>query len=125
MDICLFCNIQQDRIINENELAYMIRDGFPVSPYHTLVIPKRHVLSLFDLTSWEIADCIDLLRDEYYKIIEDLDPSVTGFNVGINIGEDAGQSIMHCHIHLIPRRLGDVSNPRGGVRGVLPSKQNY
>jgi diadenosine tetraphosphate (Ap4A) HIT family hydrolase len=121
---CLFCEISENRIIAENELAYAIRDGFPVTELHTLVIPKRHVSSYFELGRPEVNACNKLLESAKYDI-QKSDSLVKGFNLGINIGEEAGQTIFHCHIHLIPRRAEDVENPRGGVRGVIPGKQSY
>jgi diadenosine tetraphosphate (Ap4A) HIT family hydrolase len=123
-DGCLFCDLSKDRVIAENELALVIRDGYPVTPLHSLVIPKRHVAELFDLGTSEMKACNDLLRRAKDAIKEE-DDSIAGFNVGVNIGEAAGQTIFHCHIHLIPRRTGDVANPRGGVRHVIPGKGNY
>jgi len=121
---CLFCEIPEERVIFENELAYAVHDGFPVTPLHSLVIPKRHISSYFDLHQPELNACNQLLQ-EMKSLILDKDDSVTGFNIGINSGEDAGQTIFHCHIHLIPRRKGDSNAPRGGVRGVIPEKQSY
>lgn len=121
---CLFCEIPDDRVIAQNELAYAIRDGFPVTELHTLVIPKRHVASYFDLGRPEVNACNALLS-ELREDIKKKDATVTGFNVGINDGESSGQTIFHCHIHLIPRRDGDVASPRGGVRGVIPERQSY
>ena len=121
---CLFCEIPVERIIDENELAYVIEDGFPVTDRHALVIPKRHVSSYFDLGRSEVNACNMLLEKTKDKIFAK-DSTVTGFNIGINVGKDAGQTIFHCHIHLIPRRAGDMENPKGGVRGVIPSKQSY
>ena len=121
---CLFCEISEERVIAENELAYAIYDGFPVTDMHTLIIPKRHVSSYFDLGRPEVNAC-NMLLDQMKNEIESKDAEVTGFNIGINAGEDAGQTIFHCHIHLIPRRKGDVDQPRGGVRGVIPEKQEY
>ena len=124
MTECLFCNIPSKRIINETDSAYAILDGFAVTQLHTLVIPKRHVATYFELNKKEIEDCNELLNS--LKInIESEDNSVTGFNIGMNCGEDAGQTIFHCHIHLIPRRKGDVEDPKGGVRGVIAEKQKY
>ena len=91
---------------------------------HTLIIPKRHVPSFFDLTSEEQSSFLQILNSQKEKIRLQ-DNTVTGFNVGINDGKDSGQTVMHCHIHLIPRRKGDMENPRGGVRGVIPEKQSY
>jgi len=116
--------MDKDRIIAENELMYAIRDGFPVSSLHSLIIPKRHVSSYFSLGQSEINACTQMLNDLKQQI-EAEDPEVVGFNVGVNDGETAGQTIFHCHIHLIPRRVGDTPNPRGGVRGVIPDKMGY
>ena len=121
---CLFCEIPKERIIAENELAYAIYDGFPVTKFHTLIIPKRHISDFFSLYQPERNAISQLLELQRQKILE-TDNSVTGFNVGNNIGEDSGQTVMHCHTHLIPRRKSDVAEPRGGVRGVIPDKQKY
>jgi diadenosine tetraphosphate (Ap4A) HIT family hydrolase len=121
---CLFCEISRQRVIYENELAYAVRDHYPVTPGHALVIPKRHVSEYFDLSQPELNACNALLGQVKTET-EKNDPEVTGFNIGVNNGKTAGQSIFHCHIHLIPRRPGDVENPRGGVRGVIPGKQKY
>ena len=121
---CLFCSVGADRIVAENELCYAIRDGFPVTPMHTLVIPKRHVADYFDLYQPELNAIQSMLGAQRKQILA-ADPAVTGFNVGINAGAEAGQTIFHVHVHLIPRRRGDVADARGGVRGVIPSKQKY
>lgn len=121
---CLFCGIDQGRIILENELAYAIKDAYPVTPSHCLVIPKRHVAGYFDLHRPELNACDLLLKDLKAKIQKN-DNQVTGFNIGMNSGEDAGQTVYHCHIHLIPRRKGDVAEPRGGVRHMIPGKGSY
>jgi len=121
---CLFCGIQQKEIITENELAIAMPDRYPVSKYHALVLPKRHVEDYFDLTKDELIACNILLRYIRDDILKD-DPSVEGFNIGVNSGAVAGQSVFHCHFHLIPRRTGDVDDPRGGVRGVIPSRKTY
>jgi diadenosine tetraphosphate (Ap4A) HIT family hydrolase len=121
---CLFCNIEPNLFVLENELAFAMSDGFPVTNLHSLIIPKRHVSSYFDLTSEELLACNELIKELKMKISES-DPTVTAFNVGINIGKDAGQTIFHCHIHLIPRRKGDVPNPKGGVRHIIPGKGFY
>jgi ATP adenylyltransferase len=119
---CIFCNIESTK--KSNALAYAIEDKFPVTKYHTLIIPKRHTSSFFDLIPGERNECFTLM-DELKKEISKKDKSVLGFNVGINDSEVAGQTIFHCHIHLIPRRKGDVENPIGGVRGVIPEKASY
>ncbi len=121
---CLFCGIQQKDIIEENELAIAIKDNYPVSKYHALIIPKRHVEDYFDLSKDELRACDILLKYIRDDILKD-DPMVEGFNVGVNSGAVAGQTVLHCHIHLIPRRPGDVDDPRGGVRGVIPSRKKY
>ena len=121
---CLFCNMDQSRIIAENELCYAIRDAYPVTEHHTLIIPKRHTLDYFALHQPEI-NAIHSLMHSLKSQIEDHDVSVTDYNIGINNGTNAGQTIGHCHIHLIPRRANDVEDPTGGVRGVIPGKQKY
>ena len=121
---CLFCNIPQERIVLENDLAYAVRDGFPVTEMHSIIIPKRHIQDYFDLTTDELLAC-DQLIHSLKEEINNLDSSVNGFNIGMNAGESAGQTIFHCHIHLIPRRTGDVDNPRGGVRHTIPGKGDY
>ena len=121
---CLFCNIPPVRIVLENELAYAVRDGYPVTEMHSLIIPKRHIQDYFDLTTEELIACDQLIRSLKDEI-SNSDNSVNGFNIGMNSGETAGQTIFHCHIHLIPRRTGDVDNPRGGVRSIIPGMGNY
>ena len=121
---CLFCNIKESGCAHENFLAYASYDSYPVSEYHCLIIPKRHIKDYFDLSNEELVACNDLIKI-VKKEIKDKDPSVKGFNLGTNIGKVSGQSILHCHIHLIPRRDGDVENPQGGVRSVIPFKQHY
>lgn len=121
---CIFCTMPQERWTAENELAYTVHDAYPVTEHHTLVIPKRHTASYFELGSAERNACQLLLEQARYSIPKQ-DSSVAGFNVGINDGDAAGQTVFHCHVHLIPRRPGDTDNPRGGVRGVLPGKASY
>lgn len=113
-----------ERIIASNELAYAVKDGFPVTEGHTLVIPKRHVEDFFGLSDEEMLACNQLLKELRSAIINH-DGLVQGFNIGMNAGATAGQTIFHCHIHLIPRRQGDVENPRGGVRHLIPGKGFY
>ena len=110
--------------IDENDLFFAVRDGYPVTALHTLIIPKRHILSFFELNQSEQGGLYTFL-DKQKKIIITEDPSVSAFNIGINDGPEAGRSVDHLHIHLIPRRKGDMDNPRGGVRGVIPEKQKY
>lgn len=121
---CLFCEIPQERIIASNQYAYAIRDGFPVSHLHTLIIPKRHAVDYFELTEEELLACHQLIH-QLKKDIEAEDSSVVAFNIGLNAGAAAGQTIFHCHTHLIPRRKGDLEDPRGGVRNILPDKSGY
>ena len=121
---CLFCNSKYSGIAHENKLAYASYDTYPVSELHCLIIPKRHIKDYFELNDDELIACNDLIRSIKDEILEK-DETVKGFNIGTNINKIAGQSIMHCHIHLIPRREGDVENPQGGVRSVIPKKQHY
>ena len=121
---CLFCNIKESGLALENDKAYASYDSYPVSYLHCLIIPKRHVQDYFDLTDEEILSCNDLIKRIKNEILNK-DSTVLGFNIGTNAGKIAGQSIMHCHIHVIPRRKGDVDNPQGGVRAVIPLKQHY
>ncbi len=121
---CLFCNSKISVLAHENDLAYASYDTYPVSDLHCLIIPKRHVKDYFDLSNEELIACNDLIKIVKDEIVNK-DSTVEAFNIGTNIGKISGQSIMHCHIHLIPRREGDVENPQGGIRGVIPSKQHY
>lgn len=121
---CLFCNSKISGIAHENDLAYASYDTYPVSEFHCLIIPKRHVIDYFELTDEELVACNDLIKVIKEEILIK-DKNVKAFNIGTNAGKIAGQSIMHCHIHLIPRREGDVENPQGGVRSVIPQKQHY
>lgn len=121
---CPFCSVDAERpILAENELALAIADRFPVSPGHTLVIPRRHVADYFALTPEEKKACWSLIDLVQEQLLRDYAPD--GFNIGINVGEAAGQTVFHVHIHLIPRYTGDVDKPRGGVRGVIPGKKEY
>ena len=121
---CILCKIRKEELQFENQLAYSSKDSYPVSEFHSLIVPKRHVETYFDLNKEEIQACNDLILKTKEKILK-LDSTVKGFNIGVNAGKVAGQSIMHCYIHLIPRRERDVENPQGGVRSVIPSKQHY
>lgn len=120
---CVFCSLPQDRIIDSNDLAVVIRDGFPVSSGHTLIIPKRHVGSFFEISSEERSAMLALLDKAAALLKEELAPQ--GFNIGINDGPAAGQTVPHLHMHLIPRFPGDVPDPRGGVRWIIPEKADY
>ena len=121
---CIFCKIREEELQFENQLAYSSIDSYPVSEFHSLIVPKRHVETYFELTYEEIQACNELILKTKEKILKQ-DSKVKGFNIGTNAGKVAGQSIMHCHIHLIPRREGDVEDPQGGVRSVIPKKQHY
>ena len=120
---CPFCTLPDDRIIDSNEMGFVIRDGFPISPGHTLIIPKRHVGSFFEISLEERDALLDLL-DQAKKML-DTELSPDGFNIGINDGPAAGQTVPHLHIHLIPRFKGDQEDPRGGVRWIIPDKAKY
>jgi diadenosine tetraphosphate (Ap4A) HIT family hydrolase len=120
---CPFCRLPDERVLRDCNLAVAIRDAYPVSPGHTLIIPKRHVGSFFDLTSAEREEMFRLLDLAKMALDEDLHPD--GYNIGINDGLAAGQTVPHLHVHLIPRYEGDREDPRGGVRWVLPDKAAY
>ena len=121
---CIFCDTQRQKIIFENKLIYATYDSYPVSKFHSLIIPKRHIDNYFKLSKEELIS-INQIIHKIKNEIDSKDKSVKGFNIGTNSGKVAGQTIMHCHIHLIPRRKDDVINPQGGVRAVIPSKQHY
>ena len=121
---CIFCNKSKLNIIFEDETFYVIRDAYPVTKDHTLIILNDHDKTYFDLDDKDIVQLNNIIKFQK-KSLMDEDNSITGFNIGINQGESAGQTVIHLHIHLIPRRKGDVNDPRGGVRGVIPSKQKY
>lgn len=120
---CPFCSLPASRIVAEDTLTLTIRDGFPVSPGHTLVIPRRHVASLFDASAEEQRAIWDAVRTARTALSSDLRPD--GWNIGVNDGAAAGQTVMHVHVHLIPRFAGDVSDPRGGVRHCVIGKGYY
>lgn len=122
---CPFCHcVAEKRVVAEYGTVFAVLDKFPVTKGHHLVIPKRHVIDYFEMTPAEKLDAETLLLRLKKQIFND-DPTVKGFNVGMNCGEVAGQTVMHAHIHLIPRREGDVENPQGGVRGCVPGKMGY
>ena len=120
---CPFCALPQERIIDSNDLALVIRDGYPVSPGHTLVIPKRHIGSWFEITPEEQGAMLDLLGRAKAVLEEEFKPD--GYNIGINDGPTAGQTVPHLHMHLIPRYKDDLEEPRGGVRWIIPGKAKY
>ncbi len=123
MKNCIFCDLPKEKIIIENELAQAFYDEFSVSKWHILIVPKRHIANFFELEQKELNDINSLIL-ECKKIIDNK-YAPDGYNIGVNVGEHAGQSVFHVHVHLIPRYKGDVANPKGGVRGVIPEKQNY
>jgi diadenosine tetraphosphate (Ap4A) HIT family hydrolase len=120
---CPFCDVPQDLILFEADLALIIRDQFPVSPGHTLIVPRRHIGSFFEASAEEQSELLMLLNRAHGLVATEHRPD--GFNIGINDGLAAGQTIPHLHIHLIPRYRGDRPDPRGGVRWILPEKTRY
>jgi len=122
-NVCAFCTLPAARIRGENEHAIWLHDGFPISPGHSLIVPKRHVGSFFDVTTEERQALLALLDDVRGCLVSQFQPD--GFNIGINDGPAAGQTVPHLHIHLIPRYTGDRADPRGGVRWIIPEKADY
>lgn len=120
---CIFCNPDPSIIIAHNAHAYARFDKYPVNPGHILIIPHRHISTPFEMTDEERDGLWDLLTEMREMVMKRYHPD--GFNIGVNVGEAAGQTIGHLHVHLIPRYRGDTKNPRGGVRGVIPEKQDY
>ena len=120
---CPFCQFAAERVVAQSALTLTIRDAFPVSPGHTLIVPKRHFADLFDATSDEIAEIWQALRNATNDLVTQHHPS--GFNLGVNIGEAAGQTVMHLHVHLIPRYAGDQPDRRGGIRRIFPERADY
>lgn len=122
--MCFFCNIiKRELWVDQNKTSCVLFDQYPVSKYHLLVIPKRHVKTYFDLTEQEHLDIIELIKR--WKKHLGINKNITGFNIGWNCGESAGQTVDHAHCHLIPRRNGDIDNPIGGIRGCIPDKRIY
>ena len=120
---CPFCSLPQERIIMRDDLAFAIRDAFPVAPGHTLIIPKRHVASLFDTTNEERSSMLALMDKAKRELDAEFHPDA--YNIGINDGPAAGQTVPHLHWHLIPRHKDDSKDPRGGVRWIFPDKAKY
>jgi diadenosine tetraphosphate (Ap4A) HIT family hydrolase len=120
---CQFCNLDKTRVIMANDHAVAFHDGFPVTPGHSLIVPRRHITSFFEATREEQTALFDLLAEMRRLLLEERSPD--GFNIGINDGAAAGQTVMHLHIHLIPRYSGDTDDPRGGVRWIMPSTAPY
>jgi len=121
--ICPFCRPVPGEVVLETDLCYARYDKFPASPGHLLIIPFRHVASFFDATEAEQTALLALVREAKALLDEELHPD--GYNIGVNVGTAAGQTVMHLHIHVIPRYAGDVEDPRGGVRGAIPGKRVY
>ena len=120
---CPFCALDVARVIFSNEYGNVIRDGFPVSDGHTLIVPKRHIGSFFELEPAERDALLALLDEAKRELDESKRPD--GYNIGVNDGAPAGQTILHLHIHLIPRYIGDRADPRGGIRWIMPEKADY
>ena len=123
MNHCPFCTLDKTSVVLANPHALAIHDSYPLSPGHTLIIPKRHIASFFELTEEEQRAMLDLLSQMRQLLLKERNPD--GFNIGINDGAAAGQTVMHLHIHLIPRYAGDQPDPRGGVRWIFPDKAAY
>jgi len=122
-DNCIFCNLPNERILYESVHWFVISDSYPVSPGHTLLIPKRHIKDYFDINDSEYAELKTVLDLTKARLDKEFNPG--GYNIGINCGEDAGQTVFHLHMHVIPRFKGDQADPRGGVRCVIPEKADY
>jgi diadenosine tetraphosphate (Ap4A) HIT family hydrolase len=120
---CPFCPPLDVAVWLESGSAFAIFDRYPASPGHVLILPRRHVADIFDLTEAELRDVLRLVRDARERLAAEV--PADGFNVGVNVGEAAGQTIAHAHVHLIPRYRGDVADPTGGVRGAIPAKMRY
>ena len=121
---CPFCSPEKLEVVTHSQHFYVIEDNSPVTPGHCLIIPYHHIANPLELNPDEITEVWQLIQDMRKRLLAE-DSLISGFNVGFNSGHDAGQTIFHTHIHLIPRRCGDVEKPRGGVRGVIPVRQNY
>jgi ATP adenylyltransferase len=123
---CLFCELPEEKfeVIDENDLCMTLRDSYPVTEGHCLIIPRRHVDNYFDMNPQEVAAATELMH-RARKRLQTEDPTISGFNIGTNAGKSAGQSVFHAHIHFMPRRDGDQENPQGGVRKIFPEKAHY
>ena len=120
---CPFCKLDISRIILEDDLVVAIQDGYPISRGHSLVVPRRHVASLFDATNEEQSSMLEMVRRT--KVFLDKQHNPAGYNIGLNEGKAAGQTVMHVHLHVIPRYAGDRADPRGGIRWIIPEKADY
>jgi len=123
MNKCPFCTIAPDKFVDQNHHTFTVRDTLPISPGHTLIVPKRHIASIFEATTDEVAALWDALQQSRTQLLKEF--SADGYNIGINDGLVAGQTILHLHIHLIPRYDGDMPDPRGGIRWIFPDKAVY
>jgi len=123
MTTCPFCTIATDKIVDQNTHTFTVRDTLPISPGHTLIIPKRHIASIFEATKDEVVALLNALQQARTQLLKESSPD--GFNIGINDGLAAGQTILHLHIHVIPRYTGDMRDPRGGIRWIFPDKAVY
>jgi len=123
MNRCPFCSFNRDRLVAESEVAIALRDAFPVTEGHTLIVPRRHVSTIFQLSPEDLAALWAIVGEVRKRLHKDL--TIDGINIGVNDGSAAGQTVEHAHIHVIPRRKGDVPDPRGGVRNIIPSKAHY
>ena len=123
MITCPFCTMAPEKIVAQNAYTFTVRDTLPVSPGHTLIVPKRHIAGIFEAEQDEVAALWDALRQARTQLLNEFSPD--GFNIGINDGLAAGQTILHLHIHIIPRYKGDMPDPRGGIRWIFPDKAVY
>ncbi len=121
---CPFCALDENRIITESDHFIVIRDLYPVTPLHTLLVSKTHLDTFFDLSDDERSELNRVVVEVAESLVSE-DGAIEGFNLGANVNEVAGQTVLHFHYHVIPRRLGDIADPRGGIRGVIPDKQKY
>ncbi len=123
MQDCPFCTIAPEKMVAQDSLTFTVRDTLPLSPGHTLILPKRHIASIFEATKEEVAALWEAIQQARRGLIREFSPD--GFNIGINDGLASGQTILHLHIHLIPRYKGDMPDPRGGIRWIFPEKAKY
>lgn len=123
MNDCPFCRIAKERVVFETDTALAFYDGYPISKGHALVIPKRHVTSIFALPEGELAGLWECVADLRRMLEQQFKPDA--FNIGVNDGSAAGQTVSHAHIHVIPRYCGDLQDPRGGIRWIMPNKAKY
>lgn len=120
---CPFCSITPEKMIAHDALTFTVRDTLPVSPGHTLILPKRHIAGIFEATKEEVAALWEAVQQARAQLLKEFSPD--GFNIGINDGLASGQTILHLHIHIIPRYKGDMPDPRGGIRWIFPDKAVY